>query len=92
LEGEEVPGKVIGIERKKPRPGGVEEPYRTEDGKYVLGDPAKGNKKHRVENQVYVRSLDEAATLIERGYSLRMTRSGKRPSLISPSSLRIVRT
>ena len=82
--------KVIRIERTDPRRGGPEEPYYSTRG-YKLGDPAKGAEKHVAANAVYVRTLDEAAALIDRGYSLWMTRRGKRPSLISPGSLRIVR-
>lgn len=58
---------------------------------YELGDPKHGNEKHQSENAVYVSTLEEAARLVEAGYSLRMGRLGKRPSMISPASLRIVR-
>lgn len=85
-------GTVIRIERKTPRPGGVEVPERTADGRYKLGDPAKGDKKHHGEHIVYARTLDEVAGLLARGFSLWMTRPGKRASLISPGSLRIVRS
>jgi hypothetical protein len=36
-------------------------------------------------------TLDEAASLVSRGFSLRMGAKGKPPSLIAPKSLRIVR-
>ncbi len=84
-------GKVIRIERTDPRAGGPEEPYYTTRG-YKLGDPAKGDRKHAASNAVFVRTLDEAAALVDRGYSLWMTRPGKRPSLISPGSLQIIRS
>jgi hypothetical protein len=42
-------------------------------------------------NAVYVKTLDEAAALISKGFSLWMTSKGKRASLISPQSLRVVR-
>lgn len=84
-------GKVIGIERVSPRPGGTETPNSTKRG-YQLADPRKGDTKHHAEHAVFVRTLDEAASLIDDGFSLWMTRPGKRPSLISPGSLRIVRS
>ena len=37
------------------------------------------------------RTLDEAAALVSRGFSLRMGAKGKSPSLIALKSLRIVR-
>ncbi|MDU8912485.1 hypothetical protein [Aestuariicoccus sp. MJ-SS9] len=68
----------------------VEEPQFTAKG-YKLGDPAHGQRKHHAEHAVYVKTLDAAAALIERGFSLWMGSQGKRASLISPESLRIVR-
>ena len=85
-----MPGKVIRIERMNPRPGGVEEPHWTTRG-YQLADPKFGDSKHIATNALYVRSLDEVADHLGRGYSLWMTRKGKRPSLISPGSLRVIR-
>ena len=73
-----------------PRTGMSEEPELTTKG-YKLGDPARGKLKHHVENAVYVETLEEAATLISQGFSLWMTAKGKRASLISPDSLRVVR-
>lgn len=83
-------GRVIRIERVSPRDGVAEEPDFTTKG-YRLGDPAHGKFKHHAENTVYVKTLDEAAELIERGFSLWMGHKGKRASLISPGSLRIIR-
>jgi hypothetical protein len=83
-------GKVIRIERVKPRDGIVEEPEFGARG-YCLGDPKFGSVKHHVKNAVFVKSLDEAAELVSAGFSLRMTGKGKRPSLVSPNGLRIVR-
>ena len=83
-------GRVIRIERVSCRSGVVEEPVVTTRG-YQLADPAHGKHKHHAEHATYVKSLDEAAVLIERGYSLRMGAKGKPPSLIAPKSLRIVR-
>ena len=83
-------GRVIRIERISSRSGVVEEPVVTTRG-YQLADPAHGRHKHHAEHATYVRSLDEAAALIERGFSLRMGAKGKPPSLIAPRSLRIVR-
>ena len=83
-------GRVIRIERISSRSGGVEEPAVTTRG-YQLADPAHGEHKHHAEHATYVKTLDEAAALIERGFSLRMGAKGKAPSLIAPKSLRIVR-
>lgn len=74
-----------------PRSGGIEEPLWTTRG-YQLADPRHGASKHHAEYAVFVRTLDEAAHLLDRSYSLWMTRHGKRPSLISPGSLRVVRS
>jgi hypothetical protein len=83
-------GRVIRIERVAPRDGAGEEPDLTTKG-YRLGDPAHGKFRHHAENTVFVKTLDEAAALIERGFSLWMGRKGKRASLIAPPSLRIIR-
>ena len=64
-------GRVIRIERVAPRKGVVEAPVRTEKG-YQLADPAHGADKHKVAHAVYVETLEEAASLIARGFSLRM--------------------
>lgn len=83
-------GRVIRIERISSRSGVIEGPVRTSKG-YQLADPAHGQKKHHAEHAVYVQTLDEAADLIARGYSLWMGAMGKRASLIAPKSLRILR-
>lgn len=81
--------RVIRIERVSSRKGVTEEPEVTAKG-YKLGDPSFGDKKHYAENAVYVRTLEEAAVLIGKGFSLWMGAKGKRASLISPGSLRIL--
>ena len=81
--------RVIRIERVSSRNGVTEEPEVTAKG-YKLGDPRFGDKKHHAENAVYVRTLQEAAVLIGKGFSLWMGAKGKRASLISPGSLRIL--
>ena len=83
-------GQVIRIERVSPRAGTVEEPQFTAKG-YKLGDPTHGKRKHHAEHAVYVKTLDDATELIGKGFSLWMEAKGKRASLISPESLRIVR-
>lgn len=88
--GKDLNGHVIRIERISSRPGVTEEPVLTNKG-YQLADPAHGKHKHHAQYATYVRTLDEAAALIERGFSLRMGAKGKAPSLIAPKSLRIVR-
>lgn len=81
--------RVIRIERLSPRKGVVEEPVWTSKG-YQLADPAHGAQKHHAKHAVHVRTLDEAAQLIGKWFSLWMVAKGKRSSLISPQSLRIV--
>lgn len=81
--------RVIRIERVSPRKGVVEEPMWTSKG-YQLADPALGVQKHHAKHAVHVKTLDEAAQLIGKGFSLWMGAKGKRPSLISPQSLRIM--
>lgn len=83
-------GRVIRIERISSRKGVVEAPVLTANG-YQLADPAHGTHKHHAEHATYVRTLDEAAALVERGFSLRMGAKGNPPSLIAPKSLRVVR-
>lgn len=82
--------RVVRIERVTSRKGGQEEPHLTTRG-YQLADPAHGSAKHHAEHAVYVRDLDAAADLIEKGFSIWMRQAGKRASLIGPSSVRIVR-
>lgn len=83
-------GRVIRIERVSSRGGAVEEPVFTAKG-YQLADPAHGKHKHHAEHATYVRTLEEAASFVSRGFSLRLGAKGKSPSLIAPKSLRIVR-
>lgn len=83
-------GRVIRIERNSPRSSVVEEPVVTAKG-YQLADSAHGKHKHYAVHATYVRTLDEAVALIERGFSIWMCAKGKRASLIAPSSLRIMR-
>jgi hypothetical protein len=82
-------GKVTSIQRVSPRDGSVEEPDLTTKG-YCLGDPKFGGEKHHAKNAVYVKTLDEVAELMSRGFSVRMVGPGKRASLVSPKSLQII--
>jgi hypothetical protein len=87
-QGEEI---RVTIERKSPRPGLPEMPVETDRG-FELVDRRIAGQLNKVENSTFVRSIEEAAYLIEQGFAIRMGASGKRASLISPQSLRIVRT
>jgi hypothetical protein len=81
----------IRIMRKRPRPGGNEEPVWTQRG-YELADPSLGAGWHKVENATFAKSIAKAADLIEgRDFAIRMGRKGKRPSLVRRNSLRIIR-
>lgn len=79
------------IERLQPRDGLDEVPFKTERG-FELVDRRIAENRHHVANSTFVRSIEEAAYLVEQGYAIRMAAPGKRPSLIAPASLRIVRS
>jgi hypothetical protein len=81
----------VRIERVSPRDGLDEKPIETERG-YELVDRRIPDDRHHVRNSTFVRCLEEAAYLVEQGFAIRMGAPGKRPSLISPGRLRIVRT
>jgi hypothetical protein len=82
---------AIRIERINPRKGLDEKPIETERG-FELVDRRIPEDRHHVRNSTFVRSIEEAAYLVEQGFAIRMGAPGKRPSLISPDSLRIVRS
>ena len=82
---------AIRIERINPREGLDEKPIETERG-FELVDRRIPEDRHHVRNSTFVRSIEEAAYLVEQGFAIRMGAPGKRPSLISPDSLRIVRS
>jgi hypothetical protein len=87
----QMTGKEIRIERLNPRGGVVEEPVVNAQG-YCLGDPKFGPKNKLAAHAVYVKTLAEAAEIVDAGFSLRMASEGKRGSLISPASLRVIRS
>lgn len=76
------------IERIKPRHKD-EAPVLTGRG-YELVDQRIAGQKNKVENSTFVRSIEEAAYLVEQGFAIRMGAPGLRPSLISRKSLRII--
>ena len=82
---------AIRIERINPREGLDEKPIETERG-FELVDRRIPEDRHHVRNSTFVRSIEEAAYWVEQGFAIRMGAPGKRPSLISPDSLRIVRS
>jgi hypothetical protein len=82
---------TVTIERINPRDGLREHPVESDKG-CELVDRRMSGQKTLVENATYVRSIDEAAYLVEQGYAIRMGAEGKRASLISPGSLRVIRT
>ncbi len=65
-------------------------PLETARG-FELVDSRAGGQKNRLETATFIRSIDDAAYLVEQGYSIRMTGQGKRPALVSPAKLRIIR-
>jgi hypothetical protein len=81
--------QMVKIERVTPRMGGVETPWLGERG-YQLADPAlPAAARKLVKYATFAETLEEVARLVAKGYALRMGAPGKRPSLISPKSLRI---
>ena len=78
----------VRIERIKPRRKD-EGPVLTGRG-YELVDRRVSGQKNKVENSTFVRSIEEAAYLVEQGFAIRMGAPGLRPSLISHDSLRLV--
>ena len=82
---------VTDIERLEPRDGIREWPHKTAKG-YKLAPPGLGTGRNKSENAIYVSSLDKAADLLGKGYCLWMTQAGKRPALITPESLRVIRS
>lgn len=80
---------VASIVRKNPPEGPPEVPFMTPHG-YKLADPSGGAKRHHADHAVHVRTLDEAAALMSRGFPLWMKQEGKRETLISPRSLCVV--
>ena len=81
----------IKIIRKRSRPGGDEEPVFTRRG-YELADPSLGAGWHKIENATFTKSIAKAVELMEdSNFAISMWRKGKRPSLISRNSLRIIR-
>jgi hypothetical protein len=80
---------TVKIVRIRSRPGAVEAPIESDRG-FELVDRRISGQKNKVENSTFVRSIDEAAYLVEQGFAIRMGAPGKRPSLISPQSVKIV--
>jgi hypothetical protein len=81
---------TVKIVRKHPRAGVDEQPVETSKG-FELVDRRIADDRHHVRNSTFVRSIEEAAYLVEQGYAIRMGAPGKRASLISPQSLIIIR-
>ena len=78
----------VHIERIDPRHGEAEHPVQTARGFELLDHRAPGARSERA---TYIRSIDDAAYLVEQGYSIRMTGPGKRAAVVPPAKLRIVR-
>lgn len=81
--------KVLRIERASPPAGPPELPFRTPQG-FKLANPAGGKERHHAEWAVYAVTLEEVADLLAKGFPLWMKQAGKRETLISPSSLRVI--
>jgi hypothetical protein len=82
---------AVRIERVRPRVGLDEVPFETSRG-FELVDRQIAGRRHHVENSTFFGTIEEAANLVDQGYAIRMGASGKRPLLIAPKSLRIIRS
>jgi hypothetical protein len=80
--------KIEVVERFEPPKGPPERPFETRRG-YKMADPGIGPNRHLAAHAIYVKTLDEVAERLKRGYSLWMKQPGKRETLISAGSLRV---
>ena len=81
----------VTIERLRPLGGITEQPLHEQKG-FKLADPERGDEMHHAKHTIHVGTLEKAADLVKRaGFSIWMVCKGKRASLISPASLRIIR-
>ena len=80
---------AVRITRLNPRTGRVERPWLNRDRLFVLGDPAHGAQKHHDKFAVKVPTISEAAALVGKGFSIRMTDGETPPALISPDALSV---
>ena len=78
----------VRIERTIPRRGEPEHPVETARGFELVDQRLSGA---RPDLATFIRSIDDAAYLVEQGYSIRMTGPGKRAAVVPPAGLRIVR-
>ncbi|RVT89283.1 hypothetical protein EOD42_25410 [Rhodovarius crocodyli] len=82
---------VVAIERVHPYGTEPEYPAWKDGCGFVLADPKHGEDRHKEVNEIYVTTLDEAASYVERGFLLRMKSVSGGTTQISAGSLRIVR-
>ena len=80
----------VRIERVDPRHGEPEVPLQTARG-FELVDGRLQGPKGRADHTTFIRTMEDAAYLIEQGYSIKMIGEGKRAALVAPAKLRIVR-
>jgi plasmid maintenance system antidote protein VapI len=80
---------AISITRVNPRTGQTERPWRNRDGLFVLGDPAHGAQRHHDKFAVKVGTIEEVATLVAQGFSVRMSDGRNPASLIAADSLSV---
>ncbi|HUN69692.1 MAG TPA: hypothetical protein VMU46_12890 [Burkholderiales bacterium] len=63
----------ITITRVNPKTGRTEVPHLYRDGFYRVGDPANGSDRHKKQNEVRVRTLEEVLDHLLRGGLVRMS-------------------
>ena len=80
----------VRIERIDPRRGEPEAPLETARG-FELVDGRTAGGRERADHATFIRSIEDAAYLVEQGYSIKMIGEGKRAALVAPAKLRILR-
>ena len=81
----------VRIERIDPRRGEPEAPLQSARG-FELVDSRAASVRERADHAAtFIRSIEDAAYLVEQGYSIKMIGEGKRAALVAPTKLRIVR-
>ena len=80
---------VINIERTNPKNGRVEGPHLTSRGYQLVDRSIPSKDRNHVKNATFVKDIREAASLIERGYGIRMACASGKNYIYS--GLRIVR-
>lgn len=74
-------GEAVRVYRLEPKTGAKQYPVTDRQGRFILGDPAKGGEKHHAANAVHAASEQEMIDLIRCGFSVRVE-TATAPSLV----------